>query len=135
MHKKDAHEEQEDDIFAQYIKEGIAVLPKWVRDLLINVVFLVKDEPSLAQRKEHALTHGETLFGLYEGVPLTERGDEAVLMPDTITIFIRPIREAYESEDDIRECVRNTVWHEVAHYFGHDEAWVEAEEVRRGKTM
>jgi predicted Zn-dependent protease with MMP-like domain len=99
-----------------YVREGIEALPEWVQEKLVNVVF-------------------ETLFGYYSGVPLTERDDEPPLMPDTIQIFMKPIREAYEREVDIRTCVRNTVWHEVAHYFGHDEAWVEEEERRRGKEL
>lgn len=116
------------------VSEAIDALPSWVHEKLENVAFLVKDEPSKAQRKEHDVQNGETLFGLYEGVPLSERGSEAVIYPDTITIFKKPILEAYAVSDDIRKCVHNTIWHEVAHYFGHDEEWVAEEEIKRGKT-
>lgn len=121
--------------FETLVNDGVAALPLWVREQVVNVAFLVKDEPSRAERKEHGLRSDETLFGLYNGVPLIERGDAAVLMPDTITIFKKPILETYDKPDDIRACIENTIWHEVAHYFGHDETWVEAEERRRGKEL
>jgi predicted Zn-dependent protease with MMP-like domain len=115
------------------VESGIECLPEWVRAELVNVAFIIEDEPTPETRKEHSLQDDETLFGLYEGVPLTERGNDTPLLPDTITIFMKSILEAHSSEEDIRECVSNTIWHEVAHYFGHDEAWVSEEEIRRGK--
>jgi predicted Zn-dependent protease with MMP-like domain len=123
-----------DEEFNDIVSQGIDALPAWVHQKLQNVAFLVKDEPSKKQRKEHALRKSETLFGLYEGVPLSERGNESVTYPDTITIFKDPILTAYTSRDDIRTCVANTIWHEVAHYFGHNETWVAEEEIKRGKT-
>ena len=63
----------------------------------------------------------DKLFGLYEGVPLTERGFDEVLLPDTITIFRRPILEIAETEDAVVEEVRITVLHEIGHFFGIDE--------------
>jgi predicted Zn-dependent protease with MMP-like domain len=124
-----------EEAFRALVEEGIDALPEWVRTELVNVAFLVAHVPTEKQRIENNLDDTETLFGLYEGVPLTERGNEAVMMPDTITIFMTPILETYTEEKDIQACVNNTIWHEVAHYFGHDEAWVEAEEVRRNKTI
>lgn len=120
--------------FEQYVKEGIEVLPCWVHTKLENVAFLVDDVPTKLQKEENGLDDNETLFGLYEGVPLSERGNTEVLMPDRITIFMKPILETYQNEDDVRACVHNTIWHEVAHHFGHGEEWVEEEEIRRGKT-
>lgn len=124
-----------DTEFELLIKEGIDALPVWVQSKLVNVVFLVRDVPSKRQRKENNLSAHETLFGLYEGVPLSERGNESPLMPDTITIFKKPILETYTELADIRACVHNTIWHEVAHYFGYDEEWVENEEQKRGKLL
>ncbi|HET6616400.1 MAG TPA: metallopeptidase family protein [Gemmatimonadota bacterium] len=63
----------------------------------------------------------DTLFGLYEGVPLTERGYGDVLLPDSITIFRRPLLEWAESEQEIVDEVRITVLHEIGHFFGMDE--------------
>jgi predicted Zn-dependent protease with MMP-like domain len=94
----------------------------------------VRKQPSKQQRKDHQLKKDDLLFGLYEGVPLPDRGVEAPLMPDIITIFQESILETYASEAEIKECINNTLWHEIAHYFGYDEPWVEREEARRGKT-
>ena len=63
----------------------------------------------------------DTLFGLYEGVPLTERGFDDVLLPDSITIFRRPLLEWAETEQEIVDEVRITVLHEIGHFFGMDE--------------
>ncbi len=124
----------DDHEFKTYVDEGIAALPEWVRKKLVNVAIFVRHNVSKRQRKAEGLKPGDTLFGLYEGVPLSERGEEAPLLPDTITIFKKPILDSFKNVEDIRECVMNTVWHEVAHFIGHGEEWIELEEVRRGKT-
>lgn len=124
-----------DEHFETWVENSITELPEWVREKLVNVAFLIEDEPSEELRAEEGLLPDETLFGHYVGVPLADRGDDAPLFPDTITIFKTPILETYTDEADIRACIRNTIWHEVAHYFGHDEEWVEQEEIRRGKTL
>ena len=66
-------------------------------------------------------------------VPQTERGVDYQALPDKITIFKKPILEAYSDPKDIKECVENTVWHEVAHHFGYGEEWIAREEKVRGK--
>lgn len=121
-----------DQQFEMWVTEGIGALPDWVRERIVNVAFIVRGKPSTRVRKEECLMENETLFGLYHGVPLAERGDESPLMPDTITIFKEPILETYDTEEEIRTCISNTIWHEVAHYFGHGEEWVAEEEKRRG---
>jgi predicted Zn-dependent protease with MMP-like domain len=67
------------------------------------------------------LSHGETLFGLYHGVPLTRRDSYGPVMPDKITIFQRPLENICDSEDELVEEVRLTVAHEIAHFFGIDD--------------
>lgn len=120
--------------FEAYIEEGIASLPDWVKEKLDNVAFLLEDAPEQEQYAELGLEENGLLFGLYEGVPLTERSvNDGVRFPDTITLFKDHICAAYEEPEDVRACVVNTIWHEVAHYFGHDEEWIEREERRRGK--
>ena len=121
--------------FETYVTEAIDVLPDWVKAKLSNVAFLLSDAPTRTQREENDLGENDTLFGLYEGVPQSERGDTEVMMPDRITIFMEPILDVYKREDDVRECVKNTIWHEVAHHFGHGEEWVEEEELKRGKVL
>jgi predicted Zn-dependent protease with MMP-like domain len=121
--------------FRKIVEEGIESLPLWVKNELTNVAFLVHNVPSKRQRKENDIRADETLFGLYEGVPLSERGNDSPLLPDRITLFKEPILEAYSGTEEIRACIHNTIWHEVAHYFGHDEQWVREEEKRRNKLI
>ncbi|MCR4327893.1 MAG: metallopeptidase family protein [Patescibacteria group bacterium] len=122
--------------FEELVEKGIAAIPEKFRRMMDNVIVVIADEPSEKIRREHGLSAGETLLGLYEGIPRTERGVEygGLVMPDTITIFQRPIEDKAESVEDIPEIVANTIWHEIAHYFGMKEDEVRAEEVRRGKT-
>lgn len=122
-----------DEMFEQLVSDGIDELPDHVLTKLRNVAIVVEHEPSEEQKTMHDLTPGETLFGLYEGIPLSERGVGYSALPDKITIFRKPILDAYSDAADIRSCVANTVWHEVAHHFGMDEAEVEKEELKRGK--
>ena len=98
-----------------------------------NVAVLVEDEPSEEVRIEEGLGEGETLLGLYHGVPNTARGSEygvGPTLPDTITLYRLPILdEAQELTDTdknlfpemVKKVVRETIWHEVGHYFGLDE--------------
>jgi predicted Zn-dependent protease with MMP-like domain len=124
-----------DEEFEKLVAEGIDRLPPRILAKLKNVAIVIEDEPTSEQHKAHTLESEATLFGLYEGVPQTERGIEFVLMPDKISIFKKPTLEAYQDSEDIRECVANTVWHEVAHYFGMDEDEVGEEEIKRGKLL
>lgn len=125
-----------DEAFMALVEKGIEQLRPDVQARMENVAIVIADEPSARQRQENGLRAEETLFGLYEGVPQTERGfSEEPLLPDRITIFKLPILEAYSDEHDVATCVANTVWHEVAHHFGMDEDEVAHEEVRRGKHV
>ncbi len=124
-----------DEEFEKQVALALDELPSWVKEKLTNVVFLVRVRPTRSQRKFHQLSQGESLYGLYEGVPLSERGNEAPLYPDTVTIFSEPIRSTYANAGDIQTCIQNTIWHEIAHYFGYDEEWVAYEENRRGKIL
>ncbi len=127
-----------DDAFMELVDQGIAALRPDIRARLTNVAIIITDEPTPEQRVELGLEPSEYLFGLYEGIPQTDRGlggEGEVLLPDKITIFKLPILAAYTDPADIAACVENTIWHEVAHYFGMDEAEVEVEELRRGKVL
>lgn len=125
-----------DEEFLQLVDAGVNALRPEIQERLQNVAIVIADHPTPEQRAESGLGPDDTLFGLYEGVPLSERGvDEGFRMPDLITIFKEPILAAYSDPADIAQCVENTVWHELAHHFGWDEEWVAAEEERRGKTL
>jgi len=111
--------------FEKLAVEGIDALPEWVRKKMTNVAVLIEDAPSEGTLREEGTEEGETLLGLYRGVPLSERGSDYGVggtLPDTITLFQIPLEEEGEGKPDkIREAVAITVWHEVAHHFGIDE--------------
>ena len=113
--------------FRHLVEEALDTLPPEFRERVDNVEILVEDEPSPAQIKTAGLDPNEdTLFGLYEGVPLTEREHNfAMALPDRITIFYRPLAESFQSAAEIREQIRVTVIHEIAHFFGMDEDEIE----------
>lgn len=106
--------------FEDFIAEAVAATPPAYKARLQNVAFLVEDEPSSAQRQKMGLMPGQTLLGLYEGVPLPVRGGATKLLPDKITLFKKPLLAASTDINDLKENIRHTVWHEVAHYFGLD---------------
>ena len=91
----------------------------------MSVELIVEDRPSedLLQRME--VEDGDTLFGLYEGVPLTERGFEAPLHPDRIWVFQQPIEDVCETEAEIEDEVKVTLLHEIAHFFGMDDDYLD----------
>lgn len=119
--------EMTDEEFEQAIEEALASIPPRFLDALENVGITMADEPSAAQRA--ALARGEepsdgtrvhgVLLGLYEGVPLTERGfSYGNMAPDMVTIFKRAHERLFSSREEIIEQIRKTVVHEIGHYFG-----------------
>ena len=108
--------------FESLVQEAAQKLPQQFKDKMTNVAIIVEDYPSEELLERMEIPEGDTLFGLYEGVPLTERGHfDAPLHPDRIFIFQGPIEEACESAEQIREEVRITLAHEIAHFFGFDD--------------
>ena len=107
--------------FEKLVDAAIAELPDEFQEKLTNVVVIVERRPTRALLEEMEIPPGDTLFGLYEGTPLTERGFEAPLHPDRIRIFQEPIEEVCENDDEIKEEIRTTIMHEVAHFFGIDD--------------
>ncbi|MBX6342499.1 MAG: metallopeptidase family protein [Thermomicrobiaceae bacterium] len=104
--------------FERLVAEALDDLPEQFLAALENVEVVVEDEPRRHQRERAGVRHG-TLFGLYEGVPLTERTSAyAMVPPDTITIFRGPIVRASRSRAHVVRLVRETVIHEIAHHFG-----------------
>jgi predicted Zn-dependent protease with MMP-like domain len=111
-----------DDEFDNLVSEGINAIPPLYQIHLQNVAFIVEDEPTPEQRQKLHLYPNETLFGLYEGVPLTGRSGTLKLLPDKITIFKNPMLRVCSNVPQLKKLVNHTVWHEVAHYYGlnHD---------------
>jgi predicted Zn-dependent protease with MMP-like domain len=106
--------------FEQLVKEGIDAIDEKFLKKLKNVEIVIEDNPTSFQLEELQI-RGALLFGLYEGIPLTKREQYGQVLPDKITIFKNQIEKASHSIDQIREIVKNTVWHEIAHHFGMDE--------------
>ena len=121
--------------FESFVREGVDAIPVKFRSLIKNVGFLVDNEPTAEQRRQNQLRPGETLLGLYEGIPRPARGAEygGLVMPDRITIFKKPIEAEGDTGEEIRKLVIDTVWHEVAHHFGLDEREVRKREGHRKK--
>ena len=97
--------------FEDHVRAALDELPPHLAAALTNVAVVVEaenpDDPDL--------------FGLYHGVPLPERGDMAGMPPDTISIYRIPLEESFPDPDELRDEIRITVLHELAHYFGLDE--------------
>ena len=109
--------------FEELVNRAIAQMPKDYLSRIKNVAILVKDNPDLEQRNQLMLRPNQTLFGLYEGVPLSKRQGMTKILPDKITIFQKPLEYASENINDLFQNIGKTIWHEVAHYFGlnHDQ--------------
>lgn len=89
---------------------------------MANLVIIVEDEPPPALLREMGVELGETLFGLYQGVPLTDRmWDQGNTLPDRILIFQRPHEADAADAGDLLDAVTETLIHEIGHYFGLDE--------------
>jgi len=116
-------------LFEQLVEEALSTIPDEFHEKMENVLVRVQYEPGEEVMKRVGIKEGYTLLGLYEGVPLTAYGYDRVAHPEVITIFQRAIEFYCHGDPDlIREQVRHTVLHEVAHHFGidHDEMpiWV-----------
>ena len=97
--------------FDDHVRAALDELPPHLAAALTNVAVVVEDESA----------EDPDLLGLYHGVPLPERGDMAGLPPDTISIYRIPLEESFPDPAELREEIRITVLHELAHYFGLDE--------------
>ena len=105
----------------------IEKLPRQFREQLDNVEIVVDNRPSDDLLRAEGLDpRHDTLYGIYEGVPLPERSLlDPPLLPDKITIFAEPLLQDFPDPEELREEIRLTVLHEIAHYFGMDEDEIE----------
>ena len=97
--------------FENHVRAALDELPPHIAEALQNVAVVVEDENP----------EDPDLLGLYHGVPLPERGDMAGALPDKISIYRIPLEESFPDPGELREEIRITVLHELAHYFGLDE--------------
>jgi predicted Zn-dependent protease with MMP-like domain len=119
-----------DDEFEKLVSAGIDAIPERFMKKLDNVAIVIADEPSREQAQKMHLRGGTELLGLYEGIPLTERGEQyGFVLPDKITIFKNAtLHHGGGDASLIHDIVRDTVWHEIAHYFGYDDAEIDERE-------
>ena len=110
--------------FEALVAEAVEGLPEEFAGRLDNVAILVEDRPSKAQRSASRLEEDTSdLLGLYEGVPLTERGHNyGMVLPDRITIFQKPIEASCRNDAEAITLIRQVVLHEIAHHFGISDA-------------
>jgi predicted Zn-dependent protease with MMP-like domain len=121
--------------FEKLVQNSLRRLPRRFKQKLYNIAVEIEDHPSSALLKDMGIESG-TLFGLYQGVPLTEREwNYGNVLPDRIVIYQRPIEAAASSSEEIEEIVRDTVMHEIGHYFGFSDYELDEmeDEKRRGK--
>lgn len=111
----------DEDAFHRLVVETLDSLPAEVQRQLDLVAVQIAHKPSRAQRAGLRMRPWEQLYGLYEGVPLPERGGDAPLLPDSITIFRLPLTRDFRAPDELRMQIRRTVLHELAHFFGIDD--------------
>ncbi len=121
--------------FEKLVQNSLRRLPRRFKQKLQNVSVEVEDRPSAELLSDMGITSG-TLFGLYQGVPLTQREwNYGNVLPDRIVIYQRPIESAAASPEEIVEIVLDTVMHEIGHYFGFsdNELYEMMKDVKRKK--
>ena len=124
--------------FRRLVEEAVREIPKRFRDEMKNVAVVVEDEPPPNVLEEMEVGPDDTLFGLYQGTPLPERSwSYGNILPDRISIYQFPIEDACEDDEEIMECVAETVIHEFGHYFGMSEEEIEEIEEKywRGESV
>lgn len=108
-----------DDQFDQLITRAMDELPQEYITGLENVVIVQADDPTPEQLEKMKIDHNHLLLGLYEGIPLTQRGGGfSGMLPDKITLFKNSILAIVSSDTELLEQIKRTLWHEIAHYYG-----------------
>jgi predicted Zn-dependent protease with MMP-like domain len=112
--------------FESLLADAIDELPEEFRAKLQNLAIIVEDYPSRELLEGMEVPQGDTLFGLYEGTPLPQRDVfNDPLYPDRILIFQRAIEDECDSPEEIKEELKITLIHEIAHFFGMDDDYLE----------
>jgi predicted Zn-dependent protease with MMP-like domain len=104
--------------FDRLVDRAVAGIPSPFREALDQIALVIADEPSREQLRENGLEPDDTLYGLYEGVPLAEWGSDWIPEPTRITIFRLPLEEDFPDPEDLADEVRITILHELAHHLG-----------------
>ena len=119
------------EAFEQLVADALSGIPRRFRDAMTNIVISVEAEPSRELLREMDIEPPDTLFGLYQGTPLTERRwDHGNSLPDRILLFQGPHEREAQDEDDLIASIGETLIHEIGHYFGLSEEEIEEIEQR-----
>ena len=120
-----------DEAFDALVTRAMDELPQEYITGLDNVAILYADEPDEHQKAKSHLDHHHMLLGLYEGIPLIQRGaGYTFVLPDKITLFKRPLLAISRDEVQLFEEVKRTLWHEIAHFYGLSHA--DMDKLQRG---
>ena len=121
--------------FEILVQNSLRQLPRRFKKKLENISVEVEDRPSTELLNDMGIRSG-TLFGLYQGVPLTKRGwNYGNMLPDRIVIYQRTIESVAASPEEIEKIVQDTVIHEIGHYFGFSDKELREIEVAKRRTM
>jgi predicted Zn-dependent protease with MMP-like domain len=105
--------------FEDLVAQALDSLPPDIARHMSNIEVVVANWPTRRQLRSSNVPAGQTLLGLYEGIPLTQRGAHYhLVLPDKITLFQGPILAQCHTREEVMETVRRTVIHEIAHHFG-----------------
>ena len=117
--------------FEQIVADALNTIPQRFRRAMSNIAIVVEDEPPPDLLREMEIDPPDTLFGLYQGIPLTERRwDYGNALPDRILLFQGPHQREAQNEEDLVASVGETLIHEIGHYFGLSEEEIEEIEER-----
>lgn len=123
-----------DSEFEKLIGQVMDELPEHYAQNMNNVAITYEDEPNQEQREKLRLRCHETLFGLYEGIPLPQRGaGYSLVLPDKITLFKNPLLHASHSPEHFKAQLKHTLWHELGHHFGLNHEHIHSAEQRRNQ--
>lgn len=118
---RSAHPVSRNRPFEQLVGQALDAIPEPFSAALDEVAIVIADAPSAEQRRENGIPVGESLYGLYEGVPRTEWGADWTAIPNRITLFRSPLEEDFPDPDELADEVWVTVIHELAHHLGIDD--------------
>jgi predicted Zn-dependent protease with MMP-like domain len=112
--------------FERVVAEALSTIPRRFRGAISNLAIVIEDEPAPELLEEMEIEPPDTLLGLYQGTPLTERPwNYGNALPDRILLFQGPLERESDDEEDLVEAIGETLIHEVGHYFGMSEEEIE----------
>ena len=123
-----------DEQFDRLITKAMDELPQDYIKGLDNVAIVMADTPTEEQKVKMKLRENAILLGLYEGIPLTQRGNNyTFVLPDKITLFKHSILRVVRNDEELFEQIKRTLWHEIAHYYGLNHAHMDALQNKKDK--